>query len=76
MHETLLAVPLVIAGGIGPIGAVRAEPALLTDLFATVLQAGRPARRDSAAGQPLLFAAAAAADRLLVREYEGETPAW
>ncbi|MBK6899664.1 MAG: sulfatase [bacterium] len=72
VHETLLAVPLVIAGpGIGPVGAVRAEPVMLTDLFATVLElAGLPAET-APPGSRSLFAAAAAADRPLVGEYEG-----
>lgn len=72
VHETLLAVPLVIAGpGIGPAGSVRAEPVMLTDLFATVLElAGLPAET-APPGSRSLFAAAAAADRPLVGEYEG-----
>ena len=72
VHETLLAVPLVIAGpGIGPGGSVHAEPVMLTDLFATVLEfAGLPA--DTAPpGSRSLFAGAAPSGRPLVGEYEG-----
>lgn len=75
VHETLLAVPLAIAGpGIGPGGAVRDEPVMLTDLFATVLDlVGLPAET-APPGSRSLFGAAAAGDRPLVGEYEGPSP--
>ncbi len=72
VHETLLAVPLVIAGpGLGPVGAVRDEPVMLTDLFATVLDLADLPAETAPPGSRSLFADAAPADRPLVGEYEG-----
>jgi arylsulfatase A-like enzyme len=75
VHETLLAVPLVIAGpGIGPDGSVRDDPVMLTDLFATVLDlAGLPADL-APPGTRDLLAGAGPAGRPLVGEYSGPSP--
>jgi len=72
VHETLLGVPLVIAGpGIGPAGSTRSAPVLLTDLFATVIElAGLTPDRIPPGSRPLL-SGNSAVDRPLIGEYAG-----
>ena len=83
VHETLLAVPLVVhvpevwretfAPG-APRGGVRSDPVLLTDLYATVLDlAGIPSEVRTPFSRSW-FASPAPADRPLISEYAGPSP--
>lgn len=83
VHETLLAVPLVVLvpdawrerfdPGAAR-GGIRSDPVLLTDLFATVLDlAGVPQGTDTRFSRSWL-APPAASDRPLVSEYAGPSP--
>lgn len=84
VHETLLAVPLVVRVpsrwrdrfdlGAAP-GTVREDPVLLTDLYASVLALAGLTPDETTPGSRSLFDAPAPPDRPLVSQYAGPGPA-
>lgn len=74
VHETLLRVPLVIRAPGRLAAGTREDPAMLIDLFPTILEfAGISAEQKAASGRSLLSPPdpATASDRPLVAEYAG-----
>jgi arylsulfatase A-like enzyme len=73
VHETLLAVPLVVVDPRRDVRSVVTTPVLLTDLYAGVLEwAGLPPEGIPAASRPL--GASDGSERVLIAEYAGPSP--